>query len=323
MKENKTITSLNLSYNRIDKHGVESIAKGLAKNNTLKELIMRGNHMDFEGAVLLAKGLKKNKSIEHLDVSNNSFGFTGAVEIMKAVEGRKVEIDFSGNYVREEVINSVTHGFGMIMTVIGGFFLIEQAAKQSHAYYVSCWIFIISLGLMYLNSTLAHSFFMMKATGAFFEVLDHTSISILIAGTYTPFTLVSIGHWWLGPAMCITIWILAVNGVILSLLGKEYRKLELISFLVMGWVSILAAYWVWECVPTGGIVLVAAGGVLYTVGVYFFVTGQTVPINHAIWHVFVLFASACHYFAIYWYVRPICAPIPSSVVEVSSDVVVT
>lgn len=262
--------------------------------------------MDYEGAEILANGLKKNNSITHLDVSNNMLGFNGAVLIMNALKGREVEVDFSGNYVREEVINSVTHAIGIILTIIGGYFLITQASKMSDAYYIGSWIYILSLGFMYLNSTLAHSFFMMKATGAFFEILDHTSISILIAGTYTPFTLVNIGQRWIGPAMCIIIWILAVNGVILSLLGKEYQKLELATFLIMGWVSLLAAYWAWECVPIPGIALLAIGGILYTVGVYFFVTGKTVPINHAIWHVFVLFASACHYFAIYWYVRPIC-----------------
>ena len=303
LKYNKTITKIDLTENRIDHFGIESISHLLKENNTLTSLILRGNLISKKGAHLLSKGLKSNTSLKHLDISNCFLGFNGTSKIQKSVEHLKnLYLDVHGNYVREEALNSFTHIIGILFSIIGGYFLIQEARKHTWPYLIGCCLFIFSLGMMYISSVLAHSFYFLKKTGSIFLLLDHASISILIAGSYSPFLLVSFGHSWIGFLWFIVVWIMCGCCIILSALGPDYQKIELAMFLIMGWVAVFGIKFLFLCVPLNGVILIFIGGFFYTVGTIFFVKGQTVPIYHAIWHVFVFLASVCHYFTILFYV---------------------
>eukprot|EP01080_Neovahlkampfia_damariscottae_P000274 gene274-6689_t len=301
LNTNSTITKIDLTENRIDHYGIESISHLLKENNSLKSLILRGNLISKKGAHLLAKGLKSNSTLKHLDLSNCFLGYNGTSQIEKVIP-KGCYLDIHGNYVREEALNSFTHIIGILFSVIGGYFLIQEARKHTWPYLIGCCLFIFSLTMMYVSSVLAHSFFFLKKTGAIFLLLDHASISILIAGSYSPILLVSFGHSWVGLVAFIFIWSLCGVCIILSALGPDYQKIELAMFLIMGWVAVFGIKFLFVCVPMNGIILIFIGGMFYTVGVIFFVKGQTVPIYHSIWHIFVFLASVSHYFTILLYV---------------------
>jgi hemolysin III len=301
LEKNQTITSIDLTENRIDHHGIETLSHALKVNKTLKNLILRGNLISKQGSHALAKGLKSNTILKHVDVSNCFLGYQGSDLIAKSAN-KECYVDIHANYVREEAINSFTHFFGIVFSLFGGYFLIDVARKHTWAYLIGCCLFAFSLLMMYTSSVLAHSFFFMKKTGRLFQLLDHASISVLIAGSNSPFLLVSFGHSWVGVVWFIIVWSLCAICIVLSYLGDDYRKIELIMFLIMGWVAVLGVKFMFTCVPIQGIILIFTGGIFYTVGTIFYVKGSKVPIYHAIWHIFVLLASICHYFAILLYV---------------------
>ena len=167
---------------------------------------------------------------------------------------------------------------------------------------VSCSIFAATLVLVYLCSTLYHSLQRTRARYVF-RVLDHSAIYLLIAGTYTPFTLVSLR----GPVGWVlfgVVWTLAVAGVIFkSLAVDRFAVASALIYLFQGWFVVFAARPLFQSVPTQGLLLLAAGGLAYTLGVLFFAFDR-IPYFHAAWHIFVLTGSAAHYCAILFYVIP-------------------
>jgi hemolysin III len=154
--------------------------------------------------------------------------------------------------------------------------------------------------LVYLASTVYHALPAGKAKRVF-RVLDHSSIYLLIAGTYTPFTLgVLRGAW--GWALFGTTWLLAAVGVALKASGGVARPVLSTSlYLIMGWVIVVAADPMLAKVPTAGLLWLLAGGLFYTLGVAFYATDSRLRYGHAIWHLFVLGGTVCHYFAVLWY----------------------
>ena len=134
-------------------------------------------------------------------------------------------------------------------------------------------------------------------------MLDHCAIYLLIAGSYTPFLLVSMRDS-VGWPMFAAVWGIAVVGIILKIaFGHRFHNLRLATYLVMGWLVVLAGSDLVDSLASGGLTLLIAGGLTYTLGVIFYV-GERIPFNHAIWHLFVLGGSICHYFAVYYYVLP-------------------
>jgi hemolysin III len=135
-------------------------------------------------------------------------------------------------------------------------------------------------------------------------LLDHCAIYLLIAGTYTPFLLLTLGNT-LGAVMMVVIWSIAVAGIVFKIffIGR-FHNLSLIIYLGMGWLAVLASYQLMANLPWNGLALLLAGGIIYSLGTIFFVV-RRIPFNHAIWHVFVLAGCVCHFLAIYFYVLPI------------------
>ena len=199
--------------------------------------------------------------------------------------------------VREELLNAITHGLGAILSVAGGAVLITLAAlKGTNWQLISAIVFTMALMLLYTASTLYHSIPHISAKQKL-KVFDHCAIYILIAGSYTPFTLIGLrqhGGWWLFGI----IWALALAGVIFKLFYTG--RFELVSTLIyigMGWLVVFAIKPMLQHIDTATLIWLFTGGFFYTLGTIFYMS-KKIRYTHAIWHVFVMLGSASHFVAI-------------------------
>jgi len=203
----------------------------------------------------------------------------------------------------EEKINVITHAFGFLLSVIAFIFFIKKSIElQNLGYAISTIVYAVSLMVLYAASTGYHSAKRRKLR-ARLNIFDHAAIYILIAGTYTPFTLITLKGT-LGYILFSIVWAVAVVGVILKLFytGK-FKLLSTIMYVAMGWIVIFAIKPLLENLPTNGIWLLFAGGFFYTLGAVLFMFDK-LKFNHAIFHVFVLLGSISHFLVIYFYVNP-------------------
>jgi len=201
----------------------------------------------------------------------------------------------------EELANSISHGVGLIAAIAGIPFLILHSVRDGEARsIVGVSIFAVTMVLLYLGSTLYHALPPGKAKEVF-QIIEHSAIYLLIAGTYTPFTLgVLHGAW--GWTLLGLIWSFALAGVLLKILGRmSHPVISTGLYLLMGWLIVIAADPMYARLPAPGIALLVAGGVAYTAGVAFFVTDARMRYGHFVWHLFVMAGTACHYFAVLWY----------------------
>jgi hemolysin III len=198
--------------------------------------------------------------------------------------------------------NAITHGVGAALALAGAVYLIAASTRGTAWVVVSCTIFAGTLVLVYVCSTLYHSLVRTKARHVF-QVLDHSAIYLLIAGTYTPFTLVSLR----GPVGWVlfgVVWSLAVAGVVFkSVAMGRFPVGSAVVYLFQGWFVIFAARPLIHAISWQGAMWLAAGGVAYTLGIVFFALDRRLYF-HATWHLFVLAGSAAHYFAVLFYVVP-------------------
>jgi len=212
----------------------------------------------------------------------------------------KIDVSYS---VAEEWANSLSHAVGVILSIIGLVCLIVLTSKEDSAMSVTAVsIYGASLIVLFLASTLYHSV-QKPSLKRKFKIFDHCAIYGLIAGTYTPFMLVSLKGAW-GYSITAVIWSLALIGIVFKLFFTEkFPKLSLFTYLLMGWLIIIASAELIAKVPTGGLVLLAIGGVVYSLGTIFYQM-EKIPFNHAIWHFFVLAGALCHFFSVFYYVIP-------------------
>ena len=199
----------------------------------------------------------------------------------------------------EEIANSVSHGIGFLAAVIAAPVLIAYSIGDGPARTVGVSVFSASMVLLYLTSTLYHAFPDGK-TKRIFQILDHNAIYLLIAGTYTPFTLgvLSGNRGWLLFGL---VWGLAVVGIVLKSIGRLTHPIaSAVLYLVMGWLVVLVIEPLWLGVPAWGLFWLIAGGVAYTFGVAFFAAEQ-VRYGHFVWHLFVIVGTTCHFNAVLWY----------------------
>lgn len=201
----------------------------------------------------------------------------------------------------EEVLNSSTHGLGVLLSIVGLSVLMAYATlKGSTLLIVSCVIFGASLIFGYTFSTLYHALTNEKAK-QIFRKFDHASIYVLIAGTYTPIALIVLKGAW-GWSIFGVVWSVSIVGIILEFIdANRFRKLSIILYLLMGWFIVIATNRLTHNMEPGGLWLLLAGGLSYSVGVVFYLW-KKVPYNHAIWHLFVLGGSICHYFVVLLYI---------------------
>lgn len=203
--------------------------------------------------------------------------------------------------LREDIASAATHGAGLLMAVAAVPVLIVLGALRGTPLHVASFtIYGASLVLVYATSTLYHATRRPRLKHLF-RILDHAAIYLLIAGTYTPVTLISLEGPW-GWTLLSLVWVLAVGGCIFKLFFVgQFQRLSTTLYLVMGWLAVVAIGPVVEAVPAAGLGWLVAGGLSYTVGVAFFVW-ERMPYNHAVWHLFVIAGSACHYVAMLLYV---------------------
>lgn len=226
------------------------------------------------------------------------------------MDTQKVEmVKYEGNKysVGEEIANAITHGIGAVFSIVALILMIVRAAGNGDAWQVvSVSIYGAMLVVLYTMSTLYHALFKTRAHKVF-KILDHASVYLLIAGTYTPVTLITLrqvgAEGWI---IFSVIWGLTISGIILSTLfiGK-FRVLKTIVYLIMGWMIILAFPDMVNVMKANnamfGIYLMIAGGIFYSVGTLFYLN-KKIKYFHSIWHVFVLLGTVCHFVAIMFYV---------------------
>ncbi|WP_246047092.1 PAQR family membrane homeostasis protein TrhA [Leptospira ognonensis] len=207
--------------------------------------------------------------------------------------------------VAHEIANAVTHGIGGALSIAGLTLLVTMAVLFGDTWrVVSSVIYGSTLVILYLASTLYHALHHEKAK-FIFKNIDHASIFLLIAGTYTPFTLVSLrenSKW--GWTLFIVIWALALVGVIQkAIFPRNMKNLGVVVYILMGWLCLFVISDIRNAIGMQGILWLLAGGLSYTFGVIFY-AWDNLPFNHAIWHLFVLAGSFFHFFAIWFYVIP-------------------
>lgn len=202
---------------------------------------------------------------------------------------------------REEVLNVITHGTGLIFSIVALVMLVVYASLYGTAWHiVSFSIYGASLVVLYLASTLFHATRNQEVRN-YLNIFDHSSIYLLIAGTYTPFVLVTLNGPW-GWSLFGVVWGLAITGIVLKLFFTgRYDLASFIGYVLMGLIILIAIVPLLRNLPIGGLMWLMAGGVAYIVGAVFYIW-QTIPYNHAIFHLFVLLGSLCHFVAVFWYV---------------------
>lgn len=200
----------------------------------------------------------------------------------------------------EEIANSVSHGVGLVAALAAAPFLVVHAVRRGGTgAIVGASVFAATVVLLYLASTLYHALPRNRAKRVF-QVIDHGAIFLLIAGTYTPFTLgVLRGAW--GWTLFGLVWGLAAVGIVLKAVGRlQQRTLSTLLYLGMGWLILIAIRPLWLRVPLSGLLWLLLGGIAYTAGLAFF-AAKGVRYSHFVWHLFVLAGTACHFFAVLWY----------------------
>jgi hemolysin III len=200
----------------------------------------------------------------------------------------------------EEIANSVSHGLGLVLALIALPVLIVSAIRIGSTHFaVGAGVFGGTVVLLYLASTLYHSITHQSAKN-FFRLFDHSAIFLLIAGTYTPFSLgVLRGAW--GWTLLAIVWFLAIAGIVIKAIPRtRHSWVSMVLYLVMGWLALIAIKPILQLVPVPGVVLILAGGVAYTGGLAFF-AAQRLRYSHFIWHLFVIAGTTCHFFAVLWY----------------------
>lgn len=201
---------------------------------------------------------------------------------------------------RGERFNSITHLVGSVLAVVGTAVAVTLAAVRGGATRITAVaVYGATLMLLYLSSTLYHS--LRGQAKRVFHVFDHCAIYLLIAGTYTPLTLTLGGRW--GWTLLATVWTLALLGVAKDVfLHGRYRWISIVLYVLMGWLVVIAWDPLKRALPSAGVALLIAGGIVYTLGIVFYALSRHVRYTHGVWHLFVLGGSICHYVVVLRYV---------------------
>jgi hemolysin III len=199
----------------------------------------------------------------------------------------------------EEIVNSITHGIGALLSIVALVVLIMVAGRHGDVWHLASFsIYGSTLILLYLSSTLYHSASNPKIKDLFAR-FDHVSIFLLIAGTYTPILLTSIKGI-LGWGLFVVIWVIALVGaVIRTIYVNRFRKLMVALYLMMGWMAVFVGKQIYQNLPSESLLFLIAGGIAYSAGVIFYLW-RNLKYSHGIWHLFVLAGSILHFFAIYF-----------------------
>ena len=208
---------------------------------------------------------------------------------------------------KEEVFNSVTHGVGAILAVVGTYFLVDTAAMFGGGWRVlAAWLYGFSAFFALSSSALFHGT-TNKPWKRKFRILDHAAIYIMIAGGYSPLLLIPLQHEW-GFTLFSLIWFIAIIGVLWKVFYFDISEtLSIASYLLMGWVGLFVLDSLFQTVPSEGLLFMLSGGIFYTIGIFFYINDHK-KFYHTIWHIAVLLGSICHYVAVLEFILPIPYP---------------
>lgn len=200
--------------------------------------------------------------------------------------------------LREELANSLTHGFGLALSIAGLPLLIWAAVRYGNYWHVlAASVYGATLVILYASSTAYHACRRARLK-AVLQAFDHCAIYLLIAGSYTPFTLITLRGPW-GWSLFAAVWGLCVIGILFKVLAaNRFREATVVLYVIMGWLAIVAVKPLLLILSWTGLGWLLAGGVAYTAGLVFFALDGVLPYSHAIWHVFVITGSTCHYIAV-------------------------
>lgn len=223
--------------------------------------------------------------------------YNSSVKVGNVGEGNSLVHRYS---FHEELFNSISHGIGALLSIAALVIIVSFASITGDVWrIVSFSIYGFTLFFLYMSSTLYHSVLYEKAKKVF-RVFDHVSIYLLIAGSYTPITLVAMRGTW-GWTIFAVIWSLALLGIILNIISIEKTKIfSTVLYVLMGWLIIIAAKPMLQMIPSGFFPWLLTGGIIYTLGVVFYIC-KKIPFNHGIWHLFVLGGSVIHYLGFLFY----------------------
>lgn len=205
--------------------------------------------------------------------------------------------------VNDERANQITHALATALSVLGAVLLLHAASQMGQpGLTAACAVYALTLVLVYLNSTLSHSF-LRGRWKHLFRTLDQISIFLLISGNFTPVGLFicQTGYWWLIP---IAMWTLSLIGISMKLFVTGIQMVPVWFYVVIAWLPLLALPQLIEFFPTGGLLWIVAGGACYMSGIWFLCNDDRAPYLHCIWHVLVTFGSLCHFVVIYNYLLP-------------------
>ena len=319
------IHALKVHRCRVGPRGFDFISEVLESDEglppTLRSLDIGENLCYTKSGVRFGRALARgHHALEKLDASNSRLSFAGVKQVEHAVEkinaerkksqqGGELHAELYGNLVLDEVWNSITHGVGLLLALVGMVLLVHQYAGKSACHWWGSVAFGGCMVLLYASSLFYHCFFKLLPAKNVFHRFDRFSIYFLIAGSYTPICLINL-HGRIGFMTTAAVWTLALVGLVLDIFYfGRMQRLKLSLYLGMGWLCALIALPIatHPSVPITPPLFwwLLAGGLCYTGGVFFYVHDEEYTLYHAYWHVCVLFGTACHYVAIYRYVLPI------------------
>jgi len=302
------IEDLNLSFQPIGVEGAAAIAQGVRDCKTLRRLRMKNCWLKDAGAQAFVDMMAEGADhLDYLDLQNNLIEYPMCRELHGFATQQGVELQLQGNRVMDEVWNAITHGSGFVMCIVGTVFM-GIAIKDKPAYYAWGVVpYCISLLVLFMSSCLYHSFHAMgRVVNKIFCNLDHSGIYCLIAGTYTPFLTILLHDLWWSRYFLWLIWTLAAAGMVFTVKYEGEYKLHIENtfYLALGWSIMVFVDQVHKRLEPAGFNLLAGGGVLYSLGVPWFVKdGHTFGFpDHVTWHLFVLAAASCHFVCIFKYI---------------------
>ena len=333
---------LDLQRLGIDGVGLAQLTGAICKLPNLTDLILRHNYLGLNnGTDALVEIVQKGpESLRFIDIACNSLGYMNIRRIEHAAEKARncpvelhivedeprspapsknaaanahsnccYEIDVEGNFVVEEIWNSVIHGLGAVLALVGTFDLTNKTKGQPDQVWWACLVYGLSATILFTASTLYHSTFLHERARRVFQMLDHCAIFILIAGTYTPIGLIALSNQPAAVAMVIIEWIVALLGILIYLISAHFPALvkslpytlyEVVLYVVMGHMCFISYESIIVPLDKDIMYTLMLGGALYVIGVVFFIieSVKRIPLFHVCWHFFVLFAAICHFFSV-------------------------
>jgi len=312
LRKNSTIQDLDLSQTGLDEEGLAEICAALHVNRAVRTLNLSWNHFGSKGAEMLRDMMLENPTLEELNVNCNGLTYQAIHTLRQGLQHQPHRrlLAHHGNFVFEEILNAMSHGIGFLFSVIGCYHMMARVQDPHPQHHVAaCATFSASLLFLYLSSTLLHSFFMLPSVMWVLRIVDKCAIYLLIAGTYTPITVIALPRI-MGRVILGMEWMVALCGVLFTITADNrpsspQQIIQVTIYATMG----LAITCVWptvrEVLPPRGQHLLVAGGAAYLGGIIFFVLDKRKPIFHSVWHLFVLVGSTFHWFCIYKYIVPL------------------